>query len=104
FPALAAFLKRVRLGFGKRWCPPLGLTALLLVPDGDVHAATSYVYSTFAGAEHANVDGSGANARFDAPRGVAVDRFGNVYVADQANYTVRKITSNGVVTTLAGTP
>jgi hypothetical protein len=49
-----------------------------------------------------SVDGTGTAARFFAPRGVAVDTSGNVYVADTGNGTIRKITSAGVVTTLAG--
>jgi hypothetical protein len=48
-------------------------------------------------------DGVGAAARFSRPIGVAVDGAGNVYVADSGNNTIRKITSAGVVTTLAGT-
>ena len=47
-------------------------------------------------------DGTGAAARFNAPRGVAVDTAGNVYVADTENDTIRKITAGGTVTTLAG--
>src|SRR5260370_38272600 len=49
-----------------------------------------------------NVDGTGANARFCTAGGVAVDTTGNVYVADQCNDTIRKMTPAGVVTTLAG--
>ena len=48
-------------------------------------------------------DGTGSAARFYRPNGVAVDGSGNVYVADTYNLTIRKITSAGVVTTLAGT-
>ena len=47
-------------------------------------------------------DGDGANARFYSPASVAVDKLGNVYVADYSNYTVRKITPGGTVSTLAG--
>jgi len=48
-------------------------------------------------------DGTGSAGRFHGPRGVAVDGAGNVYVADSLNQTIRKITSAGDVTTLAGT-
>ena len=50
-----------------------------------------------------NVDGVGAAARFAGPSGVATDSAGNVYVGDTHNHTIRKITSAGVVSTLAGT-
>ena len=49
-----------------------------------------------------SVDGTGAGARFNHPSGVAIDGTGNVFVADTDNYTIRRITSAGVVTTLAG--
>ena len=48
------------------------------------------------------VDGTGTNARFYGPQGLATDSSGNLYVADTANHTIRKITSGGVVSTLAG--
>ena len=47
-------------------------------------------------------DGTGSAARFASPSDVAVDSTGNVYVADTRNHTVRKVTSAGVVTTVAG--
>ena len=50
-----------------------------------------------------NVDGIGAVANFSGPVAVAVDLAGNVYVADQGNSEIRKITPAGMVTTLART-
>jgi sugar lactone lactonase YvrE len=51
------------------------------------------VLSTFAGNGIAGlVDGTLLNAEFNSPRGSAVDSKGNIYVADEGNYSVRKIT------------
>lgn len=49
-----------------------------------------------------SADGNGTNATFRSPYGIAVDANGNVYVADNVDNTIRKITANGDVTTLAG--
>ncbi len=49
-----------------------------------------------------SIDGSTSVATFNNSGGVAVDSTGNVYVADSGNYTIRKISSSGTVSTLAG--
>ena len=60
--------------------------------------------STLAGLANTagSANGTGAAARFNHPEGVGVDLSSNVYVADQYNNTIRKITPAGVVSTLAG--
>lgn len=48
------------------------------------------------------MDGKSAEAFFNEPTGLAVDAKGNVYVADSANNAIRKVDTNGQVSTLAG--
>ena len=62
--------------------------------DGDFHL--------LAGGREGFADGVGAAAAFHTPSGIALDRHGNLYVADTGNHAIRKVTRQGQVTTLAG--
>jgi len=50
------------------------------------------------------IDGRGTAARFNQPRGLAMDSAGNLYVADQGNHILRRVTPQGEVSTWAGQP
>ncbi len=70
-----------------------------ITPDGRVTTLAGKAYS---GAVDSSTDGAGSAGHFYRPSGVAVDSSGTIYVADTGNHTIRRVTADGVVSTLAG--
>lgn len=95
-----------------RFADPYGIA---VAPDGTRYVAdagdnnrirrigSDGVVVTLAGSQEGFADGVGAVAQFDTPSGLALDDAGNLYVADTGNHSIRKVTPQGVVSTLAGT-
>ena len=95
-----------------RFNDPAGLAiaadGTIFVADNQNHAirriGTNGVVTTLAGllGMPGSADGSGTTARFDSPTSLAFGPDGVLYVSDTGNHTIRRVTTNGVVTTLAG--
>ena len=102
------------VGPGARFNSPVALTVdaagNVFVADTHNHTIRKITPSgsvtTIAGAAGStgSTDGSGIVARFNNPVGIAVDQFGNLFVGDANNLTIRKITPDGMVSTIGGTP
>jgi sugar lactone lactonase YvrE len=103
------------IGSAARFNEPFGLAVdsagNIYVPEIYGHvirkvapSGADWVVTTVAGTagNPGFADGAGLQARFRGPSGVAVDPAGNVYVADEINHTIRKVSATGEVTTLAG--
>jgi DNA-binding beta-propeller fold protein YncE len=91
-----------------RFLDPKGLAA----GPGGVHYVTDFcsircisaagVVSTLAGRMPGYRDGPCSAARFNEPWGLAVGPDGSIYVADTENHLIRRISPEGIVSTLAG--
>jgi uncharacterized protein (TIGR03437 family) len=66
-------------------------------PGGNV-----FTYAGNGNAAYFGDGGSATSASINAPEGLALDAAGNVYIADTNDNAVRKVTPNGIITTIAG--
>jgi uncharacterized protein (TIGR03437 family) len=69
----------------------------MIAPNGTI---TTVVGTGLAG--YAGDGGAATEARLNLPSGIALDSSGNMYIADQGNKVVRRVTSGGLITTIAG--
>ena len=79
-------IRQVTHDFGAEGCPLPSLVATLAGNAGQAGSA----------------DGQGSSARFNSPRGIVAAPDGSIYVADSGNHTIRRISADGSVTTVAG--
>lgn len=115
-PSAKGYCDGVGVGAAARFTTPIGLSVdtngnLYLGDTGNqtIRKVTSAgVVTTVAGqvgvTGSTNGNGTGTSALFNNPEGTTIDSAGNIYVADNVNRTIRKITPAGVVTTFAGSP
>lgn len=90
---------------GEPWYSLTNGTVITNITGLSTNRVHDYVV-TFAGSlsgTSGTNDGTGTNARFNTPWGITINTVNNdIYVSDKGNHRIRKITSAGVVTTLAG--
>lgn len=73
------------------------------IPGYCIYAGVISATATLiAGGEQGNEDGVGANARFNGPFGITVDINGYIYVSDELNHRIRRISPQGEVSTYTG--
>ena len=72
--------------------------------DSNIPEFDNYTVTTLAGQAGVSgiTNGQGNSAMFFQPQDVALDKSGNIYVADRDNHLIRRIDSSGNVTTVAG--
>ncbi len=99
---------RASLG-GRPFALALDSVGNLYIGDPDAHrirkVTPTGLITTVAGTGQPGFSGDGSAAIFaelSSPIGVGVDANGSLYIADGGNFRVRKVTSNGIITTIAG--
>ncbi|MEK6590028.1 MAG: hypothetical protein AABZ11_05040, partial [Nitrospinota bacterium] len=81
----------------------------LFIADMDNHrirkVSSDGIITTIAGNGTGGYSGDGGgatNANLNYPNGIAIDKLGNLFIADSSNHRIRKVTPDGIITTIAG--
>lgn len=89
--------------------PPSAGSGKIRIVVGDANAESNpfdYILtatvSTFAGSTLGFNDGQGVSAQFNSPRGMTINAAGELFVVEESNHSIRKISPSGIVTTVAG--
>ena len=92
--------------FSDPWGLVMGGGVLFVADAGDnnriLYRGLDGRFQLLAGGLEGLADGQGSAAKFNTPSGIALDTQGNLYVADTGNHAIRKISTQGLVSTLAG--
>ncbi|MBL8211388.1 MAG: hypothetical protein JNK87_11780 [Bryobacterales bacterium] len=101
-----------------RWADRGMLNGMALTPSGDLVVshpsndvgltnrqtnAVRLIAGANAPAAFSGDGGPAVEARLNGPQGIAVDSAGNVFIADSNNHRIRKVDTDGTITTFAGT-
>ncbi len=84
------------------FCPKTGRIYVADTYNHRIRVIEKKQVTTYAGSSKGDVEGTGTAAKFDHPKGIAVDSDGIVYVADTGNHRIKKITADTKVSVLAG--
>lgn len=95
--------------FNDPWGLAFGNEGTLFVADSKNNVVRKIdingVVTTYAGTGKKGYDGDGEAATaalLNTPKGLATDKEGNLYIADEGNHTIRKVAINGIIETIAG--
>ncbi len=78
---------------------------ILFLFSAPISPAQTYIITTFAGNGvngYSGDSGAATNAELAYPWGCVADKYGNIYIADQNNNRIRKVDTNGIITTIGG--
>lgn len=84
----------------------MGLAVVLLPVLSQAQTVPTYTISAAVGTGTAGFSGDGSaavSAEINFPSSMVLDTAGNLYIADQANYRIRKVDTSGNISTIAGT-